>query len=209
MALGRRRISEREFEDWLVANPEAIEEGMEIVGRQIELPHGRLDLLGFCRYAYVIELKAEPLRERDVAQVMRYVADVGQILGDIAMIKFRSLTMSGDPDNNGVKARVFERRLGWRHGLSASRDAGILAALVGTSAPDRVLATAFSSGVEVYTWESIEGGFALERRGLGRQVSLKPMPSWALRLSWMIEKQCRQEVEEEDYDANPHLVWYS
>ncbi|MFA5636957.1 MAG: hypothetical protein WC977_13765 [Anaerovoracaceae bacterium] len=76
-------------------------------------------------------------------------------------------------------------------------------------APDRVLATAFSSGVEVYTWESIEGGFALERRGLGRQVSLKPMPSWALRLSWMIEKQCRQEVEEEDYDANPHLVWYS
>jgi hypothetical protein len=29
------------------------------------------------------------------------------------------------------------------------------------------------------------------------------------RLSWMIEKQCRQEVEEEDYDANPHLVWYS
>lgn len=70
------RVSEKQLEDWIVEHPDKLQEGIEIVGRQICLPHGRLDLLGWNNAVQVIELKVYPLKARDIAQVLRYIYDV-------------------------------------------------------------------------------------------------------------------------------------
>ncbi|MCK9597667.1 MAG: hypothetical protein M0R06_01425 [Sphaerochaeta sp.] len=79
------QIPERRFEDYVV---EHIEEavgfgGVEVIGRQITLPNGILDVLAFdneCGRPLVIELKVEPLKEQDIGQVLRYTSDVADIL---------------------------------------------------------------------------------------------------------------------------------
>lgn len=74
-------MSERDTEDWLVAHPGEFGEGAEIVGRQVSVAHGRIDLLVCTVYACsadieVVELKDCVAKERDVSQVARYCYDV-------------------------------------------------------------------------------------------------------------------------------------
>jgi len=75
------RYRECDLEDWLYHNPAALGDGVEMVGRQVRTPHGVLDLLAWAEYPIlpeyqVIELKARLVRERDVAQCLRYCFDL-------------------------------------------------------------------------------------------------------------------------------------
>lgn len=82
---------ERELEDWLYANPEAI--GVEEwIGRQLLLPSGILDLVGITDvdcpgYLLLVELKSVPLKSSAITQVCRYAADLEKLPGVVEVSK--------------------------------------------------------------------------------------------------------------------------
>lgn len=67
---------EKSLEDWIAADPSLLAEGLRVVGRQIRLEGGPLDLLGIDAQGrwVVIELKRERLYREAVAQALDYVA---------------------------------------------------------------------------------------------------------------------------------------
>ena len=71
--------SEGSLEDILTTNPDMLEEGLELVGRQIGTAGGPLDLLGVDRDGrlVVFELKRGTLNRDAVAQVIDYASDLG------------------------------------------------------------------------------------------------------------------------------------
>jgi len=76
-----KQYRECDLEDWLYHNPAALGDCVEMIGRQVRTPHGLIDLLAWAEYPglpeyQVIELKARVVRERDVAQCLRYCFDL-------------------------------------------------------------------------------------------------------------------------------------
>lgn len=67
---------ERQLEDWIENEPSLLREGLQIVGRQITLEAGRLDLLAVDPQGrwVVIELKAGRLYRETIAQALDYAA---------------------------------------------------------------------------------------------------------------------------------------
>lgn len=83
MTQPRRKVYESEIEDYLEKHPEAFlpySDNAILLGRQIQLPHGRLDLLIYDESIYIVELKAVPLKPRDVCQVLRYQRDIRDLI---------------------------------------------------------------------------------------------------------------------------------
>ena len=80
-------LLEKDIEDWLWANPEAISIGSGLnvdywMHRQLRLPSGILDLLGACHtddhaYMVVVEVKNTPIKPDALTQVTRYAHDLG------------------------------------------------------------------------------------------------------------------------------------
>jgi hypothetical protein len=69
---------ERELEDWIARDPSLAVEGLEVVGRQIILEGGRLDLLGVDPQGVwtVVEIKRGRLYRDTVAQALDYASSV-------------------------------------------------------------------------------------------------------------------------------------
>ena len=65
---------EKMLEDWIEGDPTLISADMAIVGRQVHLDSGQLDLLGIDKLGNwaVIELKREKVRRHTVAQALDY-----------------------------------------------------------------------------------------------------------------------------------------
>lgn len=82
-------LAEKDIEDWLWENPGAIQfEGMKIegwLGRQVSVPSGVIDLLGYCDaidyselHPIVVELKNTEFTQAAILQVCRYAADIDE-----------------------------------------------------------------------------------------------------------------------------------
>ena len=72
---------EKHLEDWIYANPELLQAGLTIVGRQMHMDAGYLDLLAVDpegRWA-VIELKRAMLHKEVVVQVLDYAACIAKM----------------------------------------------------------------------------------------------------------------------------------
>jgi hypothetical protein len=67
---------EKEMEQWIEANPSLIQNGLKIVGRQLDLEGGRLDLLAFDPQGrwVVVEIKRGELRRETIAQAIDYAS---------------------------------------------------------------------------------------------------------------------------------------
>src|SRR5438105_9743881 len=67
---------ERQLEDWIEADPSLVTEGLRIVGRQVGLEAGFLDLLGVDAAGrwVIVELKAGTLYRAVIAQGIDYAA---------------------------------------------------------------------------------------------------------------------------------------
>ncbi len=67
---------EKNLEDWIATDPALLAEGLRVIGRQVSLDGGPLDLLGIDAQGrwVVIELKRERLYRETVAQALDYVA---------------------------------------------------------------------------------------------------------------------------------------
>lgn len=73
-----RMDNEGFFEDILSKNPDMLEEGLQLIGRQTPTDSGKLDLLGVTFYGklVVFELKRDTLHRDAVAQVINYASDL-------------------------------------------------------------------------------------------------------------------------------------
>lgn len=69
---------ERDLEDWIEADPDLVLEGLVIVGRQVAVTGGRIDLLGIDPAGrwVVLELKPGSLDSGAVSQALYYVANL-------------------------------------------------------------------------------------------------------------------------------------
>lgn len=69
-------ISEQDLEEWIESDPDLLQVGLTIVGRQIDVEGGRLDLLALDPQGrwVVIEIKRGMLRRETVAQVLDYAS---------------------------------------------------------------------------------------------------------------------------------------
>jgi hypothetical protein len=69
---------EQELEDWIARDPSLVVEGLDVVGRQITLEGGRLDLLGVDPQGLwtVVEIKRGLLYRDTVAQALDYASSV-------------------------------------------------------------------------------------------------------------------------------------
>ncbi len=66
---------ERDIEDHLVSNLEVIEKGLKLVGRQIKIDVGRIDILAEdeTKARVVIEVKVGEAKDSAVGQIARYL----------------------------------------------------------------------------------------------------------------------------------------
>ena len=70
---------ERHLEDWIESDPNLLQPGLQIVGRQLQVIGGKLDLLGLDPNGrlVVIEIKQGSIHREAIAQGLDYVACIG------------------------------------------------------------------------------------------------------------------------------------
>jgi Holliday junction resolvase-like predicted endonuclease len=75
---------ERYLEDWIEQDPSLLQRGLKIIGRQIELEGGRLDLLALDPEGHwvVIEIKRGAVHRETIAQALDYAASIARIPQD-------------------------------------------------------------------------------------------------------------------------------
>jgi hypothetical protein len=111
--LTRGRIDlESHLEDWIERDPSLLQSGLTIVGRQITLEGGTLDLLALDPQGrwIVIEIKRGRVRRETVAQALDYAACVARLGGDdlrgkvAEYLKDRSVPAAADLEERVLQA---------------------------------------------------------------------------------------------------------
>lgn len=132
-----RRVSrsgvglERRLEDWIASDSSLLADGLTVVGRQVRLEGGPLDLLAIDlqdRWV-VIELKRERLYRDALAQALDYSSSIAGMDGDELEERLQpGLSTLGDSDE---LARTVRRQL---DGEDGGRDVAVLLAGLGVDA---------------------------------------------------------------------------
>jgi hypothetical protein len=75
---------EKSLEDWIAEDPSLLQAGLVVVGRQIDLEAGRLDLLAIDPQGRwtIIEVKRGALRRETIAQALDYASCIAAISAD-------------------------------------------------------------------------------------------------------------------------------
>ena len=122
---------EKDLEDWIAADAALLADGLTIVGRQVWLDGGPLDLLAIDQQDrwVVIELKCERLYRRALAQALDYASSIAQMDSeDLEARLRRGLATLGDADE---LSRTVHRQLESEDG---PREVAVLLAGVGVDA---------------------------------------------------------------------------
>lgn len=152
------RPKERELEDWLMKHPGSMWPNAALLGRQVCLPHGRLDLLAwmpphgiYCGSLVIVELKAKQIREGDIGQALRYAYDVKEVM--VEHVAFDEVPFGDAWDAV------------WAVTQGAPNDGIIRAMVIGPSIRKDALALANATNVEVmlYTPNPVDHSFVLDR----------------------------------------------
>ena len=134
---GPQRVSrsgvdlEKNLEDWIAADASLLAGGIRIVGRQVPLDGGPLDLLAIDQRGHwvVIELKRERLYRRALAQALDYASSIAQMDSeDLEALLRRGLAALGDTEE---LASAVRRQL---EGEDGPREVAVLLAGVGVGA---------------------------------------------------------------------------
>ncbi len=186
-------ITEKQLENFICKHPEySLWQDVEIIGRQITVEHGRLDILAWDGRVLVIELKARALEEKDVGQVLRYKRDVEA--------EFNRWGAFEHP-NGGEWPRAL--RLDayadlWSHyyGLSQDSEPAVIPVLIGSSIEQNVHAAAEGGGIEVILWKYDRGQNALDFTS-PKWLTWRdgPYPKWCWTLFDRIHNLCMQEAD--------------
>lgn len=95
-------FSEKELEDWFFENPQAFPIQVDWMARQLKLPSGIADVVGYSEdneSVILVELKSEPFKSRHLCQVKRYEADILKGLGPNGKCKSYVIA-TGQPSNH-------------------------------------------------------------------------------------------------------------
>lgn len=194
-----KKLKEKALEDLLCSQPDLLapdyESGtIKIIGRQLILPNGRLDILATHNETQilVVELKAVPLQEQDLCQVLRYVADIKRLLFEMA-VNYRY--------ESTPAAKCLKRLVDSLHGIGPYRDRyfpAVVPVLVGESAPNNLLAAADGCDAEIFKHHQLEETTILERLDTNCSFSWDkhlPHPAWGRELSHMLVERAQIENE--------------
>lgn len=181
-------ISEKQLEDFVCKHPEyMLWNEVEIIDRQVHLPHGILDVLACDGRALVIELKARTIEEKDVGQVLRYAYDVGAEIRRFGAIEdpMNYFTLEMD---KAVKFRDL-----WidYHGLSVTEFAPVVPILMGPYITLHARVAAAGAGVEVFLWKYDEKNNTISCRTPEFLIwSEGAYPTWCLEINKRIVASC-------------------
>ncbi len=91
---------ERHLEDWIAADAALLQEGLVVVGRQVQVESGPLDLLALDPQGrwVVIEIKRGALNRKAVAQVVDYAACLAELSADDLRSKLEPFLAANDLD---------------------------------------------------------------------------------------------------------------
>jgi hypothetical protein len=157
-----RRIYESELEDFLEKCPGALREDgcTAFIGRQVDLPHGRLDLLLSDDQLLIVELKARPLQEKDVCQVLRYQYDIRAILRQSGRyLREHPEAFPGRSNyGGGLAIREYDAFIAKRFMMTGdTADEPITCpVLIGSAASEEIVAAMDAIGGRVYVWKAYE-----------------------------------------------------
>jgi hypothetical protein len=147
-------FTERDLEDYVCEHPrEAFGTTAEILGRQVRLPNGVLDVLAWDHYdgsIIVAELKARPLAGADVGQVARYAGDVGDILRWVG-----SRWVKPGSEAPAAISRFYHYFAMGQ--TDSSETCAIVPTLIGASITDKVLASIIGARGQAITWHREKG----------------------------------------------------
>ena len=209
----KRKISERELEDWICEHWD--DEGSEypvpfsgaLIGRQVQVEHGIIDLLSVgMGTTRVIELKKGTLKESDIGQVLRYSWDIKWMLQCLARY-YNPLDLAGIPDHLIDLTKQFFLYFHCKDEPWTVTEPGICShvgyenvqpVLIGKSANLKLLSAAEAARVKVYTWEYLESEKAFSFRWQYSHdmfYRIGRFPSWAILLTEHIREDSREEAK--------------
>ncbi len=89
---------EENLENWIEVNPDLLQVGLTIVGKQIRVEGGRLDLLAIDPQGrwVIIEIKREQLRRETIAQIIDYTSSLATMPDDEFIEKIDNYLKSTD-----------------------------------------------------------------------------------------------------------------
>ena len=188
-------ISEKQLEDFVCEHPEyTFWEGVEIIGRQVRVEHGIIDVLAWDYRVLVVELKARKLKEEDIGQVLRYTYDVKEAI--------QSAIMGSLPDslmyNHTPWGLAFQEWWTRLHGyLDEHPRNHIQPILIGTRIDDKTLAAARGGGIEVLLWryDKDKNTITIHYPRLLQTPSNNGNPWWIRRLQKAMSYLCLNEAE--------------
>jgi len=193
------RLSERQLEDFVCEYPEyAFGEGVEIIGRQVRVDHGIIDILAynggteFEPSVMIIELKVKPLREGDVGQVLRYKHDVNVAVQSIGAFSPLVTAEEPLPIKYNIQSAAFDENWKTMHALGGDCERSIIPILVGPFVDKKVMAACYGAGIDVYEWDYTDEGLSIEPAGHPSWPT-GPDTWWALKLHERIIKTCLKE----------------
>jgi len=193
-------ISEQELENRLCENPNALQDGLCIIERQVPLPYGILDILGYRRGHKIIELKARPLKEQDVGQVLRYTHDVQEILLRTAVqrcpVRLANFqTSTGTVQLVSTKEdehfrHIYFTAMGYSESQSEHIPALISPILIGPSADNKIVAAAHAANIEIYLWnfDPQTESIIFKTNSMGYNLHSTEVPGWAVRAHQLATK---------------------
>lgn len=181
-------ISEKQLEDFVCKHPEyMLWNEVEIIDRQVRLPHGILDVLACDGRALVIELKVRVIKEKDVGQVLRYAYDVGAEIRRLGAIEnpmdYFTLGMG--------KATKFHNLWIEYHGMSITDYNAVVPVLIGPDITLNAKVAAAGAGIEVFLWEYNEGNNTISCRLPEFLIWRKgAYPAWCVEINKRIVTSC-------------------
>jgi len=186
-------ISEKQLEDFICKHPEySLWQGVEIIGRQIAVEHGRLDILAWDGRVLVIELKARALEEKDIGQVLRYRRDVK---AEFNRFGFYEHPNSGEWPHT-LRIEAYLDLWSDYYGLSAREDPAVIPILIGTSIDRNTHAATEGAGIDTILWEYNAKQNALSFTA-SKWLTWKdgPYPDWCYSLFDRIHKLCAHDSD--------------
>lgn len=155
------KISERQLEDWICEHPDSLGgPHINLIGRQIPLVHGILDILAFDCRVLVVELKARDLKEEDLTQVLRYAHDVDRFTETIMERIVCHLSDDAGPLEQEIFKDNFDRYMGLTQwGYNGPQ---VVPMLIGTGINKNTLIACNGVGIEVGIWKYDDNSFTIK-----------------------------------------------
>lgn len=187
---------ERQLEDYICAHPEVLHrderESIEILGRQIRVPHGIIDLLVWRNSSwlgrtlhglYLIELKRPRVKEKHVIQLLRYRADLMRILRDMTWPYVRD-GPTGDFDRH-YRDCWYDLAYDESH---PNRWLGLW--IIGPAISERAASVCRDNYIWFSRWYSIDGEVQIERSSLPKptKCAFTKQPRWLTRLEQLFHQ---------------------